>query len=368
MKAYVTVNSAARNQPQSNNVTVGPGLYTTGNTDYYQIYPFAPYQLNTDPNTGQPVETNGEYTVSIDANSNHIQFLMQDRTVTNAPVQVLNSSQNSTFDVYLPNIGQSLTLDQLQESLENNLNLVARTGTPLEHLPNINHIFTVIVTYNSVVNPDMASVAVEFTPNASGESPAYYFQMTFFTYGNLAGATVAPSIPASDAEYVVQDPYNGTDPTYTTTIPNLYPNPNCYAIDLNKTYKFIKAIRVVKSQFPNTDTIINSTNNHVTFQLIDKNLPLPTASDPYSQNIKTSSGSINWEVYLPYGNYTLPELVTQLTLSVNNMLFGEAKLANIFTFTGNLITNVFVKLVSMIHMHFNRIGIPIRVLVGAIYM
>jgi hypothetical protein len=59
------------------------------------------------------------------------------------------------------------------------------------------------------------------------------------------------------------------------------------------------------------------------------------------ENIKTKDGLTNWEIYLPIGNYTLDQLVNQMTLTINNMLFGEAKLADIFHITANENTGAF---------------------------
>jgi hypothetical protein len=319
-KSYVTINSASRNQESTTTNNQEGSLFSTG-TSYYVIYPFAPYQLVTDED-GKPLEIEGEYYIVMSSTTNHIQFQLQDMTIETAPVQVLNPDYSETFDIFLPATGERLSLTELQSSLETNINLIAATGKPLDNSTDKDHMFSVIVTYNPVINPDRASVIVSCQDN-------FKYNLTFYSFGFIEAPAVAKPLPASEAAYTVQDPAI------------IYPYPSSYALDLNKAYTTVKAIRIISSEIPNTDTIINENNDHITFQLINKTLPSPTVENPFSQNIMTQEGNIDWNVYIPYGNYNLEQLVAQMELIINNMIFGEAGLSDIFTITGNQTTNVF---------------------------
>ena len=71
------------------------------------------------------------------------------------------------------------------------------------------------------------------------------------------------------------------------------------------------------------------------FRLIDKNKPPPTPSNINSQNILTKDGDVNWEVFILPANYTPTELAAEMELRVNNMLFGEAGLSDVFRITAD---------------------------------
>uniref|UniRef100_A0A6C0BMN4 Uncharacterized protein n=1 Tax=viral metagenome TaxID=1070528 RepID=A0A6C0BMN4_9ZZZZ len=324
-KSYINICSSARKMsaPEIDGGT--NSLFTTG-SDYYPIYPFAPYTLVTDSN-GNPLEIDDNYFVNMSANINHIQFRLQDITFETEPVQVLTPGYSEIFDVFLPASGTNLTLDQLQSIMTTNLNLVASTGNPLNHSPDRYHMFTVEIVRHPTVNPDRASITVQCQGH-------FQFTMTFFSYGDLESTLIAKPIPASDAAYTIQNPIS------------VFPYPNSYAINLDKAYSVVKAIRVITSEIPNSDTIINSYNNHFSFRLINKTFPPPTEDNPYSQNLRTSDGSLDWNLYIPYGNYTLAQLVAQMELLINNMLYGEAHVSNVFTITGDQTTNVFEIAVS----------------------
>jgi len=339
----VTINSAAREKPitdkaqysSSISVDFGSSFFTTGDT-YYQMYPFAPYQILKDETNTAPLTEDGEYFVKINANNNHIQFKLQDVTSPTVPIQQVNVLLNELFDIYLEPRTASYSLDELANAIETNLNIIASTAQPLDNLSTNEkkHMFTIVAEYRPIIIPDRVIIRMSCQTN-------YQFQATFYALGYLEAIPTGKPIPASDAAYVVQNPTIGTDPTYSRVLPTVYSHPNCYALSLDKAYKNVKAIRIISSEIPNTDTIINTYNNHITFQLIDRTLPPPTEADPTSQNIKTSSGSVNWEVYIPIGNYSLSELVEQMNILINNMLFGEAHISNIFNISASSITNIF---------------------------
>ena len=332
IKSYVTINSIARQMPTEETMDqliedggYGNDLFSTGG-HYVTLFNFAPYVI---------VDVDGETTVPVKVNMNQIRFRLQDHTHPTNVVQVLTPLSSKDFDVYLP-LSNGYTLDQLQTALEISVNMVASTGHPLANSPSPKHMFSFNVTYNPHINPDRVTIQVTSQSN-------FEYTLDFYSQGSLTNNPIAAPIPATDAEYVVQNPNVGcTDATFANILPTVYPFANCYALNLDKTYKNIKSIRVISSEIPNTDTIINSYNNHITFQLIDKRLPAPTRQDPYSQNIRTKSGSIVWEVYLPYGNYNLAQLVAEIEQAINQLLDTEAELENVFKITANAITNTFI--------------------------
>lgn len=319
-RSYVTVHSGARQTVSTTNIVTGPTLFTTG-PEYVEIYPFAPYTLVVD-SSGNPLEKDGNFFVAITSNNNHIQFSLQDWTVPTSVTQVLNPKFSQVFDVYLPASGTILTLDELQFALQTNINLVASTGKPLDNSSDPRNMFSINVFHHPTVNPDLANIAIQTQTN-------FQYIMTFFSYGDIESTAVAKPVTASDAAFVVQN---------TTSI---YPNPNSYALDLNKAYTIVKAIRIISSEIPNSDTIINQNNCHITIRLINRTFPPPTITDPYSQNIKMKDGSIDWNIYLPYGNYTLDQLVAQMDTQINGMFFGETGLVDVFHFSANQTLNTF---------------------------
>jgi hypothetical protein len=340
----VTINSAAREKPvtdkaqsssSSSSVGFGSSLFTTGDT-YYPLYPFAPYELVKDENGVNPLVIDGEYFVKISANNNHIQFKLQDITSPTVPIQQLNSMSNDTFDMYLEPRPTKYSLDELARAITINLNLVAFTAKPLDNLtPEAKmHMFTITAEYRPIIVPDRAVIRMSCQNN-------YQFEATFFAFGYIESVPIGQPISASDAAYVVQNPTIGTDATFQRVLPTIYPYPNYYALSLDKAYKNVKAIKIISSEIPNTDTIINTYNYHITIQLIDRTLPPPTDMNPTSQNIKTSTGSINWEIYIPIGNYDITQLATQIELIINNALFGEAHISDVFSISVSTITGAF---------------------------
>jgi hypothetical protein len=327
-KSYITISSAAREQPVTDVAQETPAtgsLFTTGST-YYQIYLFAPYSLITD-RQGVPIAVDDDYFVNISVNNNHIQFSLIDNTIKTAQIQQLTPQLGTVFDVFLTPKKNNYTLDELATAIQKAMNDATLTASPLDNLTpdQKKNMFTVMVQYNPALLPDRARVIVSCQEN-------YLFISTFYGLGYIESAPIAAPISASDAAYVVQNPTVGSNVTYTRTLPTVYPNPNCYALSLDKAYKNVKAIRIISSEIPNTDTLINNNNYHITFQLVNKNT---------GENIKTSANLPNWEVYLPIGNYTLSQLVEQMTLTINNMLFGEAKLTDIFHISANENTGAF---------------------------
>jgi hypothetical protein len=304
VKSYITIHSASRMTQTMDITTIaGETLFSTGST-YQSLYPFAPYTLLTNSN-GEVIVDDDNYFVALLSSNNHIQFKLQDWTNPNAVQQILNTNSSEIFDVYL-NLSSKFNLDDLERNIDENINLVVPNQLSL----GINqHMFTIEIIRYETINPDRASIKVSCLPD-------YRFVMIFFSSGDIAEPLIAEPIDASDASYVNQNPLN------------IYPYPNSYAISLNKAYTFVKSIKIISSEFPNTDTIINYTNNHITFQLIDTSIP---TDESKSQNVVTSTGSIDWDIYIPYGNYKLDQLIDTIQTHIDNMLLGEADLKNILT-------------------------------------
>ena len=315
--SYLSINSLARNIPPASLMndqnSGGSGyansLFSTGGA-YGTLFNFAPYEVT---------EIGGNVEVLITATNNHMRFSLQDWSNPNAIVQVLSPSSSPYFDVYVPINIVPYDLIDLQTTLQTSANLVAATGTPLDDSSDPNHMFTFDVSYNPNINPDRVAVQISSQSN-------FKYAWDFYSLGNINTTPIAQPIPATDAAYVVQDPAS------------YYPYPNSYALDLIKSYSAVKSIRVIKSKIPNTSTIINRNNNHITLQLINKTLPPPTESNPDSQNIKTSTGSINWDFYIPYGNYDVTQLLDQMETQINTAIFAQTGIVNMFTLSYNQIT------------------------------
>lgn len=315
-KSYVTINSAARNTGSSTAIEFGSSLVSSGGK-YGTLFTFAPFRIIHETATG-------DIMIEITAGNNYMRFKLQDWTDPGNVIQVLPPSIDEYFDVFIPLLPnrQLYTVDQLQTAMETSTNIVASNGVPLNNSIDKNHMFTFDVSYNEFINPDRVTVQIGCQSN-------YKFTWDFYSSGELPEDPIARPLNSSDAAFVIQSPAM------------IFPFPNCYAVNLDRVYTWIKSVRVVSSKMPNTDTVINSYNNHITFELIDTTLPKPTPTNPYSQNIKTSSGSIDWEIYLNYGNYTLGQLVALMEVTINGVLYEQTGLLNVFTIIANEPTGIF---------------------------
>jgi hypothetical protein len=340
VKSYITINSGARqttstlpNVPPINEnddikqkeINLFPNSLYSSNGSYRQMMAFAPFKTTLHDD---------EYVVVISSANNHIRFALQDWTDSTDVVQVKTPKGKIWFDAYLPITGTYYTLTELQSALETYVNAVASQGIPLDNSSDKNHMFAFNVTYNVTINPDRVTVYITCQTN-------YKYAWDFLVVTHASIQAIAEPIPASDAALVVQDPSVATDASFQFIYPTIYPYPNSYALDLDRAYKNVKSVRVVWSSIPNTSTVINLRNHHVSFRLIDKTLPPPTDDDPYTQNIRTSEGLLDWDVYLTYGNYTVQELASHMEFMVNNLLFGEVGLKNVFHVSVNTNTGVF---------------------------
>lgn len=316
-KSYITINSAARNQPTlaqitSNENMSNSSLYSTGGL-YGQSASLAPFIIR--------VDASGNITVPITTSNNHIFFKLKDYTLDFYVQIVVTPEASEVFSAFIP-INNAYSISDLATAIETSINLVAATGIDLSNSSDPNHMFTVLASYDAVVNPDRVTLNISCQTN-------FKFTMNFYSSQFLFNTPIAESISASDAAYTIQDPAS------------LFPSPNSYALNLGKAYLHIKSIRIVSSEIPNSDTIINLNNNHITLQLIDKTLPEPNFFDPYTQNIKTSADALDWEIRIPPGNYTVTQLADELETLINTTILGEAGIENMFEITVNESNNSF---------------------------
>lgn len=93
-----------------------------------------------------------------------------------------------------------------------------------------------------------------------------------------------------------------------------YPNPNCYIIDLGKVYHDVVSVRLVSTEFPNSNRVI-------------KDFPAETANNKIYWN-DIDDGDFLYSIEIPPGNYTPDSLVTQIqalflnTPRVNAQILG----------------------------------------------
>jgi hypothetical protein len=93
----------------------------------------------------------------------------------------------------------------------------------------------------------------------------------------------------------------------------LYPKPNNFNIFLDKTFYNVKKIKLISLEFPNTDAVINSTNNTIYWQ----------NQEDIDNDITVSiKGITYYPVYsatLRIGSYTVSSLQTEITSQLNKV-------------------------------------------------
>jgi len=118
----------------------------------------------------------------------------------------------------------------------------------------------------------------------------------------------------------------------TLGVLDVFPNPNNYQVFLNKSYTNVKSIRIISSEIPNTNTIINLNNNEI--KLSFKHV---------STQISTKSGNEIWNIFIPPGNYNVEELSTEIQSTVNNLIDQETsgEYKNVFEIIADQKKNIF---------------------------
>ncbi len=96
-------------------------------------------------------------------------------------------------------------------------------------------------------------------------------------------------------------------------ISTLYPKSNHFKIFLGKTFKHVKSIEMVSLEFPNTDAVINTSNNKIYWRDID---------DILNDNLVNVNGNYNYPVYTAEfrnGSYTAAALEKEIQDSMNKI-------------------------------------------------
>lgn len=109
----------------------------------------------------------------------------------------------------------------------------------------------------------------------------------------------------------------------------LYPKPNNFNIFLDKTFYNVKKIKLVSLEFPNTDAVINSTNNTIYWQ----------NQEDIDNDITVSiKGITYYPVYsatLRIGSYTVSSLQTEITTQLNKIRRTQG------VYNGSLVTGAY---------------------------
>ena len=306
-KSYITINSSLvtfcqSSLPDQKLLSGQRGDMTSLHTSGDQLanhHTFAPFAWDVDAKTG-------ETKVIINRLNNQVVVKLCDITELASPTIVVGRDSKSEFTTTLTS--GSYTLVELSQVIQNHLNRVL-TGANLTNSPDPMHMFIVECVVDQHMNPDRVTINIRTQAN-------YIFTLRF------------AQISTGDRKVEVKS-------TGASLAPKCY-NANNYKIQLHEVYNNVKAIRVIASEIPNSDTIINIYNNHVVFNIRDAG----------SLDVKTSDGSNDWHIYIPPGNYTPITLASTIELEANNYVFGETGIANMFTVSADLQTQTFTIVVN----------------------
>jgi hypothetical protein len=251
--------------------------------------------------------------VIVNTNNNRVTFKLKDLTnvadqqqIPTGPPNGETSTTNTLFDFFIP-VG-SYTVTQLQSVIQNALDL---------QIPNV---FTVHASTSRTMNPGYVNLNITVPPQTDIQN--YVFIMDFNV--PLNQPTIAAPAVRADGAFVT--PLSAPDGQTLSSVATsgsitFFPNPNNYIITLNRAMTNVKAIRLVSSEIPNTDTIINNDNNFFNFKLNKNDVPV-TASD----------GTTGFQIIIAPGNYTVEELAAEIELQLNNVTMGAGE-PNVFQVT-----------------------------------
>lgn len=134
---------------------------------------------------------------------------------------------------------------------------------------------------------------------------------------------------------------------------------NNYTIVLNRAVTNVKSIRVISSEIPVSDTIINQSNNRIEFMLqdfTDPANPVPILQSVTSTSFGTTFettftlwGSVD-EIRVYPANYTLPEFATELQNLLNNAVKSQS--------VPPISTDVFMVAVDLVKGSFSITSVP----------
>ena len=101
---------------------------------------------------------------------------------------------------------------------------------------------------------------------------------------------------------------------------------NDYTINLGKPYKNVKSLKLLSSNFRNTDTVINCYNNLIILKML---------------NVDTETET-EYKYLVPIGNYSVDELLTEIVDGLNLIIFGELIISNYFSYSYNSNTGIII--------------------------
>jgi hypothetical protein len=359
VREYITVNSAARIQALDVTPKTTEGLPTLLSTGFTPVntYTFAPFeqlspnytanvqaryavvnQVSSDGSQNMSLGKTQDYTAQMPPTNTIVDFIPFNQgfaqlpghviitseinrinfTLTNidplnpdANGPVLNVDSTDLFDFFLP-IG-SYTVMGLQTAIQ--------TATDLVY-PSV---FTVTCFTSLFINPGLVNIQIDVDPTKW--TYIWDFKVPFNS-PQVAGSPVRPD--GAIVQFSVAPDGETLSAVANSGALTFFPNPNNYVISFHRALTNVKAIRLVSSEMPNTDTIINLQNNGMSFQLNNAGVP-----------VLMTDGSVDWQFYLDQGNYTVTQLASELQLGLNNLVFGEVGIPNLFTITADTIKGFF---------------------------
>lgn len=324
VRSYLNVSSSARSNqiPLQINTDISAvqgflgGSLMSSDGIYSQFNQFAPFMQN-------------DGKIIITSNNNHMTFSIREVTESNMPRQIVNALSNPVWDIFI-NLGAYEPI-QLAETLQKVANNMVYRETGLSDL------FSIEAYIDNIINTDRVTIIIRV-------KPPYQFVWTFYdnsvpTLDQLSSAQ--QGLLTLHDSFAPQSSVAYKNLAMPNTASEYYPNPNHYVLQLHKSYTNVKSIRIIASEIPNTETIINMENNHISFAIRDKTRPNPSIENPFSQHVLKKDGNIYWNLYIAPGDYTVSELAKEIELSINNMIFGEANLSNVFSITADLKKGIF---------------------------
>jgi len=99
-----------------------------------------------------------------------------------------------------------------------------------------------------------------------------------------------------------------------------FPKPNHFKIFLGKTFYNVRTIRLASIEFPNTDAVINSSNNVISWRNQEDIISDFTVTATVSANNATQAGQIGYPIYsnsLRIGSYIASSLQGEITKKLN---------------------------------------------------
>jgi hypothetical protein len=102
----------------------------------------------------------------------------------------------------------------------------------------------------------------------------------------------------------------------------IYPKPNHFKIFLGKTFYNVRTIRLASIEFPNTNAVINSNNNVISWRNLEDMESDFTVTATLAANNSTEAGTIGYPIYtntLRVGSYIASTLQGEITSKLNKI-------------------------------------------------